>query len=411
MDAELGILLRDEPSLGGQPLRVIEMAGVRLDPPGAADPGQFQPPPGLPAEEAQIPFASPGVSLPGLPGDAVRAAAGVTAAALGFAVRHWPAPGRPARGEAAGPMPGRAGPAAGPWEPAGDDLINLLHRTGRPPQAFTAQVREWLDGDFLFRAAARVREFLPPAVDGVLGPDAVWDAMTSRAENTSKVIRLQLAVPGRYRIDKLGGGLPSDPDITACDGEHQWLARGTTVTYWDALPLARELARLADPAWLLARFTLRAGGETEVGGRRGLRVVADRGSGRAGVGWRAAAAAASDRARAGLPGDPDPGDVDLGFLEGSVSRVEAVVDPDLAVLLRVESFAGDRPVMCHEMRDLVPGEPDPGVFGVPPGARRSGPLEGFGLLSPASAVKGAAGLGVAATAALAGWLQKRPRTR
>ena len=411
VDAELGILLRDEQSLGGQPLKVIEMSGVRLDPPRAADPGQFQPPPGLPAEEAQIPFTGPGVSLPGLPGDAVRAAAGVTAAALGFAVRHWPSPGRPARGEAAGPMPGRAGPAAGPWEPAGDDLINLLHRTGRPPQAFTAQVREWLDGEFLFRAAARVRESLPPAVDGVLGPDAVWDAMTSRAESTSKVIRLQLAVPGRYRIDTLGGGSPSDPDITACDGERQWLVRGTKVTYWDALPLARELARLADPAWLLARFTLRAGGETEVGGRRGLRVVADRGADRVSAGWRAAIATAADRARAGLPGDPDPGGVDLGFLEGPVSRVEAVVDPDLAVLLRVRSFAGDRPVMCHEMRDLVPGEPDPGVFEVPPGARRSGPLEGFGLLSPANAVKTAGGLGVAGAAALAGWLQKRPRTR
>ena len=51
--------------------------------------------------------------------------------------------------------------------------------------------------------------------------------------------------------------------------------------------------------------------------------------------------------------------------------------------------------MCYEMCELVPGMPDPGVFEVPQGARRSGPLEGFGLLSPSNAVKGAAGPGVA----------------
>ena len=79
-------------------------------------------------------------------------------------------------------------------------------------------------------------------------------------------------------------------------------------------------------------------------------------------------------------------------------------------MLRVQSFAGGRPLMCYELRELVPGIPDPRVFEIPAGARRSGPLEGFGLLSPANAVKGAAGLGVAGAAALAGWLQKRPRS-
>ena len=67
-------------------------------------------------------------------------------------------------------------------------------------------------------------------------------------------------------------------------------------------------------------------------------------------------------------------------------------------------FAGGRPVMCYEMRELVPGIPDPRVFEVPHSARRSGPLQGFGLLSPANAVKGAAGLGVAGASSLVGWL-------
>ena len=410
VDAELGILLRREESFDGQPLTVIELAGVRSDLPTAVDPGQFQPPPGVPVEEAQIPFSSPGVSLPGLGGDAVRAAAGVTATAIGFALRHWPSPGRPAGDEAARQMPARGGPTAEGLEPADDDLINLLDRTGRVAQAFTAEVHEWLDGDFVAHAVARGREFLPPALDGILGPDAVWDALASRAETSHKVMRLRLAPPGRYRIDRLAGRSPSDPETTACDGEHQWLARGTKVTFWDALPLPRELARLVDPAWLLAGFTLRGGGETEVGGRRGQLVMADRRTDRADAGWRAAAATAMDRSRAGRYGIADPGDLSVGWLDAGASQVEAVVDQDLAVVLRVESFAGGRPVMCYEMRELVPGIADPRVFEVPHGARRSGPLQGFGLLSPANAVKGAAGLGVAGASSLVGWLQKRPRS-
>jgi hypothetical protein len=410
VDAELGILLRREESFGGEPLKVIELSGVRSDLPEVVDPGQFQPPSGLPVEEARIPFGGPGVSLPGLGGDAVRAAAGVTATAIGFAVRHWPSPGRPAGDAAARQMPGRGGPRTEGLEPAGDDPINLLHRTGRAAQAFTAEVHEWVDGDFVTRAVARGREFLPPAVDGILGPDAVWDAMASRAETTYKVMRLRLAPPGRYRIDRLAGRSPADPETTACDGEHQWLVRGTKVTFWDAMPLPRELARLADPAWLLAGFTLRAGGETEVGGRRGQLVVAERRTDRADAGWRVAAGTAADRAWAGRHAIADPGDLGAGWLDDPVSQVQAVVDQDLAVVLRVESFAGGRPVMCYEMCELVPGLPDPRGFEVPQGARRSGPLEGVGLLSPANAVKGAAGLGVAGAAALAGWLQKRPRS-
>ncbi|MGH3124631.1 MAG: hypothetical protein ACRDND_26925 [Streptosporangiaceae bacterium] len=212
IDAELGILLREEESSDGQPLTVIELSGVRFDPPKVADPGRFQPPPGVPVEEAQLPFRGPGVSLPGLGGDAVRAAAGVTATAMGFALRHWPSPGRPAGDEAARQMPGRGGPAAGRLEPADGDLINLLHRTGRAAQAFTAEVHEWLDGDFVTRTVARGREFLPPALDGILGPDPVWDAIARRAETTHKVTRPPASVarpdPGPWRIRGSAGCAP-----------------------------------------------------------------------------------------------------------------------------------------------------------------------------------------------------------
>jgi len=51
------------------------------------------------------------------------------------------------------------------------------------------------------------------------------------------------------------------------------------------------------------------------------------------------------------------------WLGSLATRVEAVVDPDIAVLLRVACFAGgDRPFLCFEMRDLVAGAPDAGAF-------------------------------------------------
>jgi hypothetical protein len=89
VDAELGILLRREALFHGQPAERAELAGVRIDPPEAADPGQFQPP-DLPAGEHTPLFGA--AAMTGRPGDVVRAAAGVAATAMGFAVRHWPGP-------------------------------------------------------------------------------------------------------------------------------------------------------------------------------------------------------------------------------------------------------------------------------------------------------------------------------
>jgi len=124
-----------------------------------------------------------------------------------------------------------------------------------------------------------------------------------------------------------------------------------------------------------------------VAGRRGFLVVADR-----------------DAAALELPS------LSHAWLGSLATRVEAVVDPDIAVLLRVACFAGgDRPFLCFEMRDLVAGAPDAGAFEVPPGARSGQPLDGYGLPSPTETVKAAAGLGMAGAAALVGWLQKRPR--
>jgi hypothetical protein len=388
VDAELGILLRREELFRGQPVQRTELAGVRLDPPGAADAGQFQPP-DLPAAERDLPFGN--AAMTGRPGDAVRVAAGAAATAMGFAVRHWP---RPA-GHHGSAMPVTGTPmATDQLEPAGDDLINLLHRTGMSPPACTAEVHEWTDSALLTQLLSAARaSVLPPALDGILGPDAVWEAMAGRDYTDHQVVRLRLAGDRRYRVDQLAGGRPSAAETTASDGERQWLIRDGKAVVRRFTPLKRELARLTDPAWLLAGYTLWAGGQAEVAGRAGWLVVADR-----------------DGAVADLP-SPDRAWLRQAWPGSLATRVEAVVDPGIAVLLRVVCFARDRTLLCYELSDLVSGPPDASAFEVPSGARGGVPFDGHGLPSPTEAVKAAAGLGVVGAAALVGWLQKRPRSR
>ncbi len=201
--------------------------------------------------------------------------------------------------------------------------------------------------------------------------------VSARDNGTDRTVRLRLAAPDRYRIDKADGGHPSAPGTVGCDGVRHWQVNGTRVTARPARPVPHEFAGLADPAWLLAGHRLWAGGETEVGGRRGFLVVARRNSGEV------------------LPG--------LGYVwQGSLAdQVEAVVDAELAVLLRLTGFIGDQPAIGYEMRGLTAGVADTSAFDVPPGAHSRGPLDGLGL-TPATAAKTAAGVGMAGAAALVG---------
>jgi hypothetical protein len=406
VDAGTGLLLSYEELADGQPVHRTVVSDLRLDPAEAEDAARFQPPPGIDAPP-RPPFG-PQAAMPGLTGDVVRGAAGAAAAAMGFAIRHWPgsaaapggtaaggpAPGDPAPGTAAGGRapgnswtgPRRAGPLdPGHLDPVSDDMINLLHRTGRPAPHFTAEVREWDSGRLATVAISRMRGALPAALDGVLGPDAFWDAIETRDNSTARVSRLRLAGPGRYRIDRLAGGEPSSPKTVGCDGERSWQVHGSRVGARPARPLSREFACLADPAWLLGALRLWAGGESTVGGRRGFLV-------------------------AGRPaGDGQQSDPEYFWPGSAADQVEAVVDAELAVILRLTGFLAGEPAICYELSNLSTVVPDAGAFDVPPGAR-TGPLASHGI-TPAGAVKVAAGLGVVGASSLVGWLQKRPRSR
>jgi outer membrane lipoprotein-sorting protein len=218
VDAELGILLSYEETFDGQQLKIAELTDVLLDPPAAADPGQFLPPAGIPVRDdvrtGERPDA-PKYAIPSVVGQAARLVAGPAAAAIGFAARHLgrssPDPFAQAADEAGIPVaPGATDRAQ--LTPLTDDLVNLLYRTGLPPQAFTATAHEWTDGAGVKRMGAALRAALPPAIDGIFGPDQLWSAVGEQfPERIDQIHRLTVAMPGRYRIDHLAGGQPTSP--------------------------------------------------------------------------------------------------------------------------------------------------------------------------------------------------------
>jgi len=111
VDAELGILLRSEQVFRGQTLELSQLHDLVIDPPQAADAGLFAPPPGMPVQAGPEPetFVPDGRGW-----QAAAAAAGLAAAAMGFAARHAPrrAPRHvPGDTEAAMPQDARLGPA------------------------------------------------------------------------------------------------------------------------------------------------------------------------------------------------------------------------------------------------------------------------------------------------------------
>ena len=114
VDAELGILLRRIETSGGELVTLTELTDVTMNPPEAADPARFAPPPGSHRSE------SPGDGRPKrLSGPAGKNAMDLAAGGLGALIRYAPhRPGRGAAGEHAGgdavarPGPARARPTA-----------------------------------------------------------------------------------------------------------------------------------------------------------------------------------------------------------------------------------------------------------------------------------------------------------
>jgi hypothetical protein len=392
VDAELGILLRSRQVFEGETLEASELTDVVINPPDAGTSGAFEPPSDVPVEEEEKHFAD--YQAPsGVGWEVAGAAAGAAASALGFAVRHAPRR-KPAwlSDDNEPDMPGDAVLAAGDWDlgqPPDGQTINLLHRTGLPAPALTAEVHEWTEVLPAIQKLKALQEKLPVPLAGILGPDALWDALGERAaqeRRSHRVVTLAAQQPGRYRLDYLSGDWNKRYKAIASDGEHTTKLFNDKVATGPVKPLDTSFACMLEPAWLLNGWKLTVIGPAHVAGREGihLRATARRHS--------------------------------LDDADELLARADLVVDGELGVLLRHTSYLGDEPVTRIELRNIRPLGSGT-TFRILPGlgmksvTDSGGPFGDRNMPQPAEAAAQAATLAAAGAVALTGWLEKHRKRR
>ena len=339
VDAELGILLRCETQHGERAPEVAEFLSLTV--PAEADPGQFTAPPGSIFSEGTWPWSSSTFPFGGPRREVAKTAAGLAAAGLGAAIkctpRRRPDPFARATEEAADPeaaMPRDDGPAPdGPSDPGAppvsDEVLHLLYRSGADEPRFTATLHEWIDAATLLEAvpvSARQTGFGGVGfLVGVLR-DAALDSGTVHLASS-----VRIGGWDRYRIDVTRPANDSrrGPQTDACDGRRRWQVYKDRVVETPATPLPVEVRGLADGSWLFGA-ALSGGAETTVGGRRAYRVAGQ-----------------------ALHRSPWPL---LSVLDFHSLPAVAAVDAETGRLLRLTRYAGGKPVMCRELRDIEPDE-------------------------------------------------------
>ena len=327
VDAELGILLRCEEILDGKPLRVTELAFIRVNPPPVRDSAPFRPPGGWDSVADSGPPSTP--KGPGR--EVAKLTAGLAAGGLGALIKH--APFRPfetaTREEAEAEMPSSDGPLPADGPPASDEVLRLLYSSpDRWSPGITATLHQWHD---VAAMLAKLPDSARRAGFGGLG--VLVDAAGERIATVHTILRLRLGGSGQYRIEPvLYPGRPGRPaghwpEAVICDGERRWRIGEEEVVTGPATALPREIANLVDTSWLL-EHQLTGDGEVTTGGGRGYRL-------RVGFDWP----------RGGL------------FFPSDV-----VVDAELGIGLRCISFSGSQPVLRYELRDVEVGPAGPGDF-------------------------------------------------
>ena len=329
VDAELGILLRQEEIFDGKPLSLTELVSVSLNPAGAGDDAQFQPPSGWDAatEEAEPP------PPPGPGWGPAKIAARLAAGGLGALVKSSsPDPfGQATREEPEAAMP-EDEPVAPDSSPVSDEMLHLLYTSeGRWAPGIAATLHQWRD--FTAMLAAVPDQVRRVGFGSVF--EGVGRQISSLQVHTASSLRI--GGPDRYQIDVVLSPGKDDATTTACDGQQCWNIFDDKVTVGPAAPLPGEIADLFDASWLLtARLT--GGTETTVDGRRGYRLAVASDDPR----WRRALA-------------PD----------------EVVVDAEFGCLLRWISRPGPRVVARYELRDVTASSGEAGDFrpDIPAGTR------------------------------------------
>jgi hypothetical protein len=358
IDAELGILLRCESRRGEQTPDVAEFLSLGV--PAEAVPGQFTAPPGSVFSGGAWPWSSFTFPFGEAGREVAKTAAGLAAAGLGAAIKYTPRrrsdPFARATEEAADPdavLPRDDGPAPdGPpgygAPPVSDELLHLLYRSGADEPRFTATLHEWIVGEALLEAVPdSVRKtgfggvgFLVDAIrDAAVDPGTVHEVSSVRIGGWDRY-RIDVTGPAQATRPQFGRGQDSRrPRTDACDGRRRWQVYEDRILETPEAFLPVEMRPLADGSWLLGA-ALSGGAEITVGGRRAYRIAAQ-----------------------ALHRNPWPV---LSVLDFQSLPAVAAVDAESGRLLRLTRYAGGKPVMCRELRDI---EPDgSGDFGFEPPA-------------------------------------------
>jgi hypothetical protein len=338
VDAELGILLRHEEIRAEKSLRVTELTRVQvgLAPPG--DDGWARPPGGWDSASQSTPRNGGSWDTRGGVGEeALKLAAGLAGYGIGALMRSSGASRsrsfeQATREAAEAAMPAFEGPLPADGPPPGDELLHLIHASrDRWGQGITATLHEWEDDA---ATMARVPDGVRRAGFGGLG--LFIDAAGERSAREHSVRRLYLSRSGQYRIEPVSRpGRGRVAQTIVCDGERRWRIREREAWVGPAEP-PFLFPNLFDVSWLLA-YPLTEGPESLTDGRRGHRL------------------------RVG----PIPRPAIWWFLFPN----EVVVDDELGIVLRWISLAEGRPDHWYELRDVVAGPLDPGLFrpDIPPG--------------------------------------------
>ena len=348
IDAELGLVLRWESVLDGQPLTSLAVTDLLIDPDAAADSASFRPGEGIDVDEDGI--GPPESSLAWRGGedesdiriDKVRMALTLARGAGYLAARRLarPEPASPnpeaMREDDDAEMPAGPPPAPGPMpatpgsrRPASDSVLRLITHFGMAPLTLTAEVHHWLDGIMAARsvpwlAAGDMHE--RPGATGFLG--AQEDSLF-RLRDSHQTARLRLAMPDRYRIDFERERRPRQPLTMACDGELLRKVYHNRVVASPPLPLPTDFVRLVDPAWLLRDWPLSEAGEETVNGRRAIRLIAER-----------------------PPVRANPS----SSWYGHTALIAVAIDAELGIVLEQVSYVDSKPVNRYELRDVQPCE-------------------------------------------------------
>jgi hypothetical protein len=396
IDAELGIVLQLAVSASGALVELTALGSLGTDPAQARELARFSPPLGTITTSGTTAAVQPAAPR-GTLNQVADTAAGLTAAALDYAVKRG---SRPGSDSTAPPIPlPRSQPGAAAFQHGGSRVTGpgaaLLYQAGLPGLDVSAEVRQWIVRDAVLAQARQHGSALRRPLAGLVGPDSLWGTLGDQVTGVGyRTARLRVAIPGRYRIDCETGHWDGR-QVIACDGQRLRTAYEGRLVEGPVRPLDDQWARMADPAWLLGPYwRLSAAEETTVDGRAGLLIWADAqpdgGRGQDGGGWA-------------LPDDDSPFD-----------RVAVIVDTATGLLLRCVGYYAGQPAACLELAGLWRHRDEgTSAFIVTPAAGQrvvsaSSPLARVDLRRPAEAARTAGSAGLAGAAMLSGWLHRRP---